>query len=450
MSDHPVMQMNLLGMWHPPGAHIGGWRMPEAVPGTDTSFAHHLDIAKMAEAAKLDALFYADVAVTQSVDLLEKNDPLAGMFPRAQSIEPMTLIAALATQTAHIGLVATGSSTYSDPYTIARRFSAVDQISGGRAGWNLVTSQFEAEAGNYGAEAHMPHGERYKRAEEFFDVVAALWDSWAEGAVVEDKETARIFDDTKVRLINHKGDYFRVKGPLNEARSPQGRPIVAQAGSSGPGKALAARVADVVFTAQSEPEDARAFRAELKSLAKSFGRNPDEIKVFPGLTPIVGETPAEAEAHYLQLQERITDDQAIRGLQRIAGGLDLTKFPLDGPLPDLPVSNGARSRQKRLTDMARAENLTLRQAGRRFAESKSHFLKWGTPAMLADVMQEWFESGACDGFCIIFPYYRRGVSDFLTLVVPELQRRGLFRTEYTGKTLRENLGLSLPPSYFDA
>jgi len=440
--------MNLLGMWHPPGSHSGGWRMPEAIPGTDTTYEYYLDVARLAEAAKLDALFFADVAVTQSIDLLERNDPAAGLFPRAVALEPMSLITALAGQTSRLGLVATGSTTYNEPYNIARRFAAIDQISGGRSGWNLVTSQFEAEAGNYGADTHMPHAERYRRANEFFDVVSGLWDSWDEGAMVEEKESARFFDPAKAHILNHRGKYFSVKGPLNEGRSPQGRPIVAQAGASGPGRDLAARVADVVFSAQSTIEEAKAFYDDIQVQAAAHGRPAGSLKIFPGLCPVVGKTREEAEAHYLQLQELITDDQALRTMQRISGGLDLTKFPLDGPLPDLPISNGAQARQKRLIEMARRDNLTLRQVGRRFAESRSHNLVWGTPQMIADVMQEWFEEEVCDGFCILFPYYRRGVTDFLELVVPELQRRGLFRTEYEGRTLRQNLGLSMPPTRF--
>lgn len=422
--------------------------MPEAIPGTDTTFEFYLDVAQLAERAKLDALFFADVAVTQSVDLLDKGDASAGLFPRAMALEPMSLLPALAAVTSKLGLVATGSTTYSDPYTIARRFAAIDQISHGRGGWNLVTSQFEAEAGNYSAEAHMPHAERYRRANEFFDVVAGLWDTWDDGAMVEEKDTARFFDPDKAHVLNHRGEFFKVKGPLNEAPSPQGRPIVAQAGASGPGKNLAARIADVVFSAQSAMDEAQSFYSEIRAGAADHGRSPDAVKIFPGLCPIVGRTKEEAEAHYLQLQELITDEQALRSMQRIAGGVDLRKFPLDGPLPDLPLSNGAQARQRRLIEMARRDNLNLRQVGRRFAESRSHNLVWGTPAMIVDVMQEWFETYACDGFCILFPYYRRGVTDFLDLVVPELQRRGLFRTEYEGSTLREHLRLPLPPSRF--
>jgi FMN-dependent oxidoreductase (nitrilotriacetate monooxygenase family) len=442
--------MRMLAMWHPPGSHTAGWRMPDAPPRSETTFTYFADVARLCEAAKFDALFFADVAVVQSIDLLEAGDPSAGYFSRAVSLEPMSLLPALAAITSRIGLVATGSTTYSDPYTIARRFAAIDQISGGRGAWNLVTSQFEAEAGNYGSETHMPHVERYKRANEFFDVVAGLWDSWAEDAIVEDKETALVFDPAKVRVLNHKGQYFTVKGPLNEARSPQGRPIVAQAGASGPGKSIAARVADIVFSAQSTIEEAREFYDEVRSLAADHGRNPDDLRVLPGIMPILGRTEAEAKEHYLQLQSLITDDQALRTLQRISGGVDLRKYPLDGPFPDLPLTNAAQARQRRLIETARRENMTLRQAGRWFAESRSHHLVWGKPETVADVMQEWYEQRACDGFCVLFPYYRRGVTDVTELLIPEMQRRGLFRTEYEGHTLRQNLGIPMPRSHFDA
>lgn len=442
--------MRMMAMWHPPGSHTAGWRMPGAPPRSETTFKYFIDVAHICEQAKFDALFFADVAVVQSIDLLEAGDPSAGFFSRAVSLEPMSLLPALAAVTSRLGLIATGSTTYSDPYTIARRFAAIDQISGGRGAWNLVTSQFEAEAGNYGSETHMTHAERYQRANEFFDVVAGLWDSWAEDAIVENKETAQVFDASRVRVLNHQGKYFKVKGPLNEARSPQGRPIVAQAGASGPGKSIAARVADIVFSAQSTIEESRAFYDEVRALAVGHGREPDHLKILPGIMPIVGRTEEEAKEHYLQLQSLITDDQALRTMQRISGGIDLRKFPLDGPLPDLPLSNGAQARQKRLIDIARKENLTLRQVGRWFAESRSHHLVWGTPQKIADVMQDWYEQSACDGFCILFPYYRRGVTDFTELVVPELQRRGLFRTEYEGNTLRANLGLPMPKSRFDA
>jgi FMN-dependent oxidoreductase (nitrilotriacetate monooxygenase family) len=249
---------------------------------------------------------------------------------------------------------------------------------------------------------------------------------------------------TKFHILNHSGKYFKVKGPLNVPRSPQGRPIIAQAGASGPGKELAARISDVIFLAASTPEDSKAFYDDVRSRAVALGRSTDEFKLLPGLMPIVGRTEQEAKEHYLELQSLITDEQALVALRRLAGGLDLTKYPLDGPMPELPPTNGPQSRQRILMDAARKENLTLGEAGRRFAESVGHYLLWGTPRHIADVMEEWFVKGACDGFCVIFPYFPRGVEDFTRLVIPELQRRGLFRRAYEGRTLRENLGVPVP------
>ena len=439
--------MRLCLFWHPPGSHPAGWRMPDAVPGTDSRFDIFVRIVQLAEQAKIDAIFFADTATVQTVDLIARGDPNAGEMQRgAAGLEPTTLLPALAAVTSHIGLIATATTTYNEPYHIARRFATLDRISGGRGGWNLVTSQSESEAQNFGRDVHLEHDARYDRADEFFDVVAGLWESWEDGAVVEDKATARYFDHTKVHVLDHHGKHFQVRGPLNVQRSPQGRPIVVQAGASGPGKALAARIADCVFSAQSTLPSAKAFYEEVKAAAADFGRQADDLKVMPGFIPILGRTEAEAEDLGEELRSRITDHQALRSMHRIAGGLDLKQFPLDGPLPDLPPSNGAQGRQKLLIDMARRENLTLLQAGRRFVEGQAHRVVWGTPATVADSMQEWFEAGACDGYCVMPPYYPRGVEDVCHLLVPELQRRGLFRTEYEGRTLRENLGLPMPTS----
>jgi FMN-dependent oxidoreductase (nitrilotriacetate monooxygenase family) len=440
--------MRLCAFWFPPGGHAAGWRMPDAIPGTESSFQHFVNITQLAERGKLDAIFFADSAASQPSDLIARGDRTGGQFHRAAGLEPMSLLPALATMTSRIGLIATGTTTYNEPYHIARRFATLDQISGGRGGWNLVTSQTESEAQNFGFDSHMAHDLRYDRASEFFDVVAGLWDSWDDGAMIEDKATATYFDIDKAHLLNHQGKYFKVRGPLNVLRSPQGRPIVVQAGASGPGTSLAARIADCVFSAQSTFAEGKAFYDDLRSKAVGYGRHPDDLKILPGFVPIVGRTDAEAEDHYLALQSLITDDQALRSMYRVSGGLDLTKFPLDGPLPELPLSNGAQARQKILVDMARKENLTLRQAGRRFAETQAHHLVWGTPKKIVDVMQDWFEREACDGFCIMPSYYPRGIEDIVNFIVPELQRRGLFRMDYEGRTLRENLGLPVPRSRF--
>jgi len=437
-------KMRLATMWFAPGSHGAGWRLPESIPGSAYTFQHTARIAQLAEQAKIDAMFFADSNMLQPTAQVEKGDEGANSFFRAVMLEAMTTIAALAAVTSRIGLVATGTTTYHEPYLIARRFATIDQISNGRAGWNLVTSQHENEAFNFGRDAHMEHDERYRRAEEFFDVVSDLWDCWDDGAVPEDKENARYINVKKIHVLNHVGKYFKVKGPLNIPRSPQGRPVIAQAGSSGPGRDIAARISDLIFTAASTIKDCKAFSEDIRARAVSFGREADDVKVLPGLMPIVGRTEEEAREHYLKLQSLITDDQALLAINRFAGGLDLSKYPLDGPLPELPPTNGAQARQKILIDMAKKENLSIRQIGRRFAESLGHNLVWGTPQHIADVMEDWFKTGACDGFCVLLPHFPRGVEDFTGLVVPELQRRGLFRTEYEGRTLRENLGLRAP------
>ena len=443
-------KMRLCLFWFPPGSHPGGWRMQDAIAAAESDFKVYLDVARLAEAAKIDAIFFADTAAVQPVDLIEKGDPKAGLVYRgAAGLEPMSLLPALAVATERIGLIATATTTYNEPYHIARRFATIDQISGGRGGWNLVTSQTEAEAQNFGHDTHMEHDARYERAEEFFDVVAGLWDSWADDACIYDKATAHCFDPTKVRLLNHSGRYFKVRGPLNVLRSPQGRPIVVQAGASGPGKSLAARVADCVFTAQSELADGKAFYDEVKTKAAQFGRRPEQVRIMPGIVPIIGRTDEEAQELRSQLLANITDDQALRSMYRIAGGLDLRKFPLNGPFPELPLSNGAQGRQKLLIEMARRENLSLIEAGRRFAKGQAHHIVCGSARTIADLMQTWFEQGACDGFALMPSYFPRGVRDIANQLVPELQRRGLFRTDYEGRTLRENLGLPRAGSQFD-
>lgn len=425
--------------------------MPDAVAASESSFEVYLEVTRIAEAAKMDAVFFADAAAVQPVDLIAKGDPKAGFVHRgAAGLEPLSVLPALAASTRRIGLIATATTTYNEPYHIARKFATLDQISGGRGGWNLVTSQTESEAQNFGRDTHMEHDARYERAEEFYDVVAGLWDSWADDAAIYDKETAQCFDPGRVRILNHSGKHFKVRGPLNVLRSPQGRPIVVQAGASGPGKELAARVADCIFTAQSKLADGKAFYEEIRSQAAQFGRNPDEIRIMPGIVPVLGRTDEEAEELRAELLANITDDQAMRSMYRVAGGLDLWQFPLHGPFPDLPLSNGAQGRQKLLVDMARRENLSLIQAGRRFAEGQAHQIVCGSAKTIADLMQTWFEQGACDGFAIMPSYFPRGVRDIAGLLIPELQRRGLFRTEYEGMTLRDNLGLSRPKSQFDA
>lgn len=442
-------KMRLVGVWGPPGAHVGGWREPSSPGKAVYEFDSLRRVAELCEAAKLDALFIADANYLHTTHLVEKGDHSADSYSRLIRLEAITLISALAAVTSRLGVIATSTTTYQEPFNLARQISTIDQLSGGRAGWNLVTSQIDAEAGNYGAERHMDHDERYRRAEEFFDVCAGLWDGWDEDALVIDKKAAIYSDVTRFHVLNHRGKYFSVKGPLNLPRPPQGRPVIAQAGASGPGKDLAARIADIIFVASSTFEGTKEFGEDVRARAAKLGRREGEIKLLPGLMPIVGRTESEAREHYERLQANITDEQGLIALRRISVGVDLMQYPLDGPLPDLPLSNGAQARQRIVIEQARKMKLTLRETGRWFAGTDGHNQIWGTPQSIADMMEDWFRKGACDGFCVLYPYFPRGVEDFCTLVVPELQRRGLFRREYQGKTLREHLGVPVPKSRYE-
>ncbi len=432
-----------------PGCHPTGWRHPDAIPECDMDFRWLAHMARVAERGKLDAMFFQDSAAVVGSAGLHGTQPFNVRNGRQAHIEPVSAIAALAAITSRIGLISTCTTTYNEPYNLARRFLTIDHISGGRAGWNLVTSQAEDEAGNFGAAAHLDHAARYDRAAEFHDVVRGLWDSWEDGAFLHDKAAGTWFDAGKMHILNHRGPHFAVRGPLNVSRSPQGRPVVAQAGSSGVGMALAARTADLVFTAQATIPEAQAFRTELHRLAATFGRAPESIRVFPGIMPIVGRTEAEAREKYEALRDLVDDGIGLRGVARLCGGLDIGAFDPDGPLPDLPPSNAARARQDMIVAMGR-RGLTIRQIGRVLGMSQAHRVLWGTPAMLADDMQAWLDAGACDGFNLLFAHYPKPLEEFVDLAVPELQRRGVFRTEYEGATLRENLGVPVPRNSFAA
>jgi FMN-dependent oxidoreductase (nitrilotriacetate monooxygenase family) len=356
----------------------------------------------------------------------------------------------MAVGTSHIGLVATATTTFNEPYNIARRFATIDHISNGRCGWNLVTSQIEDEAGNFNLDTHVDHAARYERAIEFYEVVAGLWDSWEADAFLRDKESGVWFDVDRMHFLDHHGKHFHVRGPLNVSRTPQGRPVVAQAGSSEPGRELAARTADVVFTAQTELAAAQEFFADVKGRTAKYGRSPDDIKIMPGITPVIGRTMEEAQEKYEQLQALLPDDVALAALARFTRGVDIFSYPLDGPMPDLPETNAAKSRQKLIMDMARKHNMTLRQVARSVSAAQGHRVLVGTPGYIADELQEWLEKDAADGFNVICNYYPKPFEDFSNLVIPELQRRGIFRTAYEGRTLRENLGLKVPENRYTA
>ena len=415
--------------------------MPDAIPSIDMSFEHYIRFAQLSEQGKMDVIFFQDTAaVPRSNDLL-RGDTKGGISPRALQLEPMTLLPALVGVTKRIGLAATAGTTYNEPYSIARKFATLDHISGGRAGWNLVTSQHEQEAGNFGLDNHVQHGLRYERASEFYDVVAGLWDSWEDGAVTRNKESGIYFDIDKLHILDHKGKYFKVRGPLNVTRGPQGYPVVFQAGSSEPGRELGARTADAIFTAQQTITQGQAFRADMRSRAERYGRNPDDIKIMPGLKTVIGRTMSEATELRDQMRDLIPEDLAITQLNQQAGGLDLRNFPPNGPLPDLPPSNSAKARQQLIVERAQRENLSLIDVARHYAEGAGHLAMIGTPSSIADEMEAWLRAEACDGFVVTYTSYPRPVEDFVHLVIPELQRRAVFRTEYEGVTLRENLGV---------
>lgn len=443
-------QLKLGAFLSVPGNHLAGWRHPDAVPETDMDFAWYMRLAQMAERGLFDTIFFQDTVAVAGSDRLLAGDMTGTRLSRIVKLEPTATLAALAVGTSHIGLIATATTTYNEPFNIARRFATIDHISDGRAGWNLVTSQTEDEAGNFNRDSHVEHALRYERAAEFYDVCAGLWDSWEDGAFLRNKETGVWFDPDKMHFLNHRGAHFAVRGPLNLSRTPQGRPVVAQAGSSEAGRELAARTADVVFTAQTELAAAREFYADLKGRTAQHGRTPDDIKIMPGLTPVIGRTMAEAQEKYEELQALLPDAVALASLARFTRGIDITAYPLDSPMPDLPEANSAKSRQQLIMAMARKHNMTLRQVARQVSAAQGHRVLVGTAEYIADEMEEWLVKDAADGFCVICNYYPGPFRAFTEQVIPELQRRGLFRTSYEGRTLRENLGLRVPPNRFTA
>jgi alkanesulfonate monooxygenase len=349
--------------------------------------------------------------------------------------------------TKHIGLIATGSTTFDAPYHIARRFASLDHISGGRAGWNIVTTSNPDAALNFGMEEHMEHGERYARAREFYDVVTGLWDSWADDAFIRDQESGIFVDPEKMHVLNHRGKYLSVRGPVNIARPVQGWPLIVQAGASESGKQLAAETAEAVFTSQGSIEAGRAFYADVKGRMERLGRNRDHMKIMPGCLVVIGETVEEAKAKRARLDSLVHYANAI-GTLSIALGTDASKYDPDKPLPDdIPESNASKSGRERAIALAKRENLTVRQLAQRLGGHGGLGMV-GTPKTIADEMEEWVMTDACDGFTIQFPYLPGGLDDFVDKVVPELQRRGLLRKEYAGTTLRENLGLPRPKNRF--
>lgn len=424
------------------GYHAAAWRHPEADPAAASKFSHFLRVARTAEAAKFDMVFLAD-----GIGLRGKDEPAGSLCRSAQNaeLEPLTLLSALAPMTERIGLVATASTTYNEPFHIARKWASLDQISGGRAGWNVVTSWSDAEARNFNRDAHLGYDERYERAAEFVEVVTGLWDSWEADAFPHDKQSGIFFDPARLHPLNHVGKHFKVRGPLTVARTPQGRPIVVQAGASAQGLAIAAAHADLVYAMPQDLAAGQAYYAELKGLVERAGRRPEDLLILPGFTPFVGRTAQEARDKYDQLSELV---DPLLGLSYLYGQMgDLSGYPVDGPVPE-PNDPQMRSMARGLVEIARRDNLTIRQLYLRIAAGFGGRLAIGSAAQIADEMEEWMEAGAADGFNICPPVLPVGLDDFATLVIPELQRRGRFRTEYEGTTLRANLGLRTPTNRY--
>jgi N-acetyl-S-(2-succino)cysteine monooxygenase len=424
------------------GYHAGGWRHPDVPAEASMDIDFYVRLGRRAEQGLFDLLFLAD-----GVGLRQRDEPAGSLSRSNQNVElePLTMLSAVAMMTKHIGLIATASTTYNEPYHVARKFGSLDHISHGRAGWNIVTSWSEAEARNFNRDHHLDYDTRYDRAAEFVEVVKGLWDSWDDDAFPHDKESGLFFDPTKMHALDHRGKHFQVRGPLTVARCPQGWPVMVQAGASDQGQEIAAASADIVFTAQVELASAQAYYASVKDRLPRYGRGPDDLLLMPGLLPIVGRTEAEAQAKFQQLQDLI---HPLVGLSQVYGPMgDLSGFPLDGPVPD-PIDPELRSRAAVLLEHARNNNLTIRELYLAASSGRGHRTVIGTPAQIADSMQEWMEAGAADGFNIVPSHLPVALDDFVDLVVPELQRRGLFRTQYEGRTLRENLGLKRPISRY--
>jgi len=438
-----MRQMHLNLFIQSRGHHEAAWRHPLASPLPLTDIRYTQELARKAEASLFDSLFLADV-------LGLWNDVESTPF---NWLEPITTLAAVATSTSRIGLIATCSTTYTEPYNLARQFASLDHISSGRVGWNIVTTWSPQAGSNFGGIGQVGHADRYERAEEYMSVVKALWDSWADDAVLDDRAGGRYAERMRVKAIQHAGAHYQVQGPLNMPRPPQGRPVFVQAGSSDTGKRFAARHAEAVFTAHLEKAAARAFYTELKALVAAEGRRPAQVLILPGFSPIIGSTEVEAERYAQELNE-LSDPEV--GRQRLSlrfGGYDFSQLPLDTPLsqadfPDPSKNEASRSRTESIVDLVARERPTLRQLLARLAGARGHFTTAGSPEKIADIMQAWFETGAADGFNLMPPVLPHQLDVFSTEVVPILQKRGLFRTAYDGETLRAHFGLSRPDVRF--
>jgi len=434
-------QLKLGAFMRPASIHTGAWRYPGAYADANFNLAHLKRFAQRLESARFDMFFMADhlAVLNMPVQALKRSHTVT-------SFEPFTLLSALSSITEHIGLVATASTTFDQPFHVARRFASLDHLSGGRAGWNIVTTSNPDAALNFGLEEQMDHDERYRRAREFYDVVTGLWDSFADDAFVRDVPSGTYFDPERLRVLNHRGKYYSVRGPLNIARPVQGWPVIVQAGASEAGRTLAAETSEVIFAAQSTLEAGQRFYADMQARLAKIGRRPDSLKILPGAFVVVGETVSEAREKRARLDSLVHFESSIASLS-IALGHDVSGFDPDAPLPPIPQSNASHSGRERAIDLAERENLTVRQLAQRLG-GYSGLSFVGTPQTIADEMEHWLESRGSDGFNILFPYLPAGLDDFVDRVVPELQRREIFRRDYEGRTLRENLGLHRPADAF--
>ena len=425
----------------PVSIHTAAWRYPGGTPDANFNLNAIVGYAQTLERGCFDAFFMADhlAVLNMPMDALKRSATVT-------SFDPLTLLPALAMKTRHLGLIATASTTFEPPYVIARRFASLDHISGGRAAWNIVTTSNPDAALNFGHDDQMEHGERYRRAREFYDVVTGLWDSWADDAFVRDVESGVYFSPDRLHVLDHRGEFFKVRGPLNIARPPQGWPVIVQAGASEAGKQLAAETAEMVFTSQRTLADGKAFYADVKGRMRVAGRSPDHMKILPGALVVVGDSEADARAKRALLDSLVHYASGIASLS-IALGHDASGFDPNAPLPPVPETNASKSGRERVMRLARDEGLTLRQLAGRFG-GYAGLSMVGTAKSIADEMEAWLMEEGSDGFNVMFPYLPAGLDDVVDQVVPELQRRGLFRTSYEGTTLRENLGLPRPANRF--
>ena len=425
----------------PATIHTGGWRYPGGFADANFNLDHIIRFIQKLEEGKFDTFFMAD-----HLALLNMPTEALRRSATPTSFEPMTLLSALAMVTKKIGLVATSSTTYDAPYHVARRFASLDHISGGRSGWNIVTTANPNASRNFGIEFQMEHDERYSRAKEFYDVVTGLWDSWEDDAFVRNQKTGIFFDTEKMHILNHQGKYLKSRGPLNIARPIQGWPVIVQAGASNAGRQLAAETAEIVFTSQPTIDHAREFYSDVKGRMKQIGRNPRHMHILPACMVIIANSLEEAKERRAKLDSLVHFESAIASLS-IALGTDASVFDPDGMLPDIPETNAGQSSREKAIRIAKEENLTVRQLAQRIGGHSSLCLM-GPPELVADQMEEWLSTGGADGFTIQFPYLPQGLDDFVEKLVPILQKRGIYREDYEGNSLRENLGLPRPENQF--